>query len=169
VIRLTGGDLALLVARLGLTSVRDLRTLGLVTLVCEPVGTGSVWRPRLRFRTKPVRQCPFLINDVDETGTYHGLCSLHPRHKPLVCALSPLSREVEDQGEGDVRQTWSFVPPVEGCPGVGQGSEVEIGTPPDLRDRLAEEVDWMRRLIAVAREYPGEDAMWGWLCSGEAL
>ena len=114
----------------------------------------------------PYRQCPFLINDVDDTGTYHGLCSLHPHHKPLVCALSPLSREVED-GAGIVGESWSFVPPVEGCPGVGRGEALSVGPPPDLRGRLADEVVWMRLLIAATSE-GSEDAAWDWLCAREA-
>lgn len=160
-IRLTGGDLKLLVARLGLSSVLELRTRGLVSMVREPIGDGVlVWRPRIRFRTKPIHQCPFLVNDIDESGAYHGLCSLHPDFKPLVCTLSPLARTVEDSGGDSMSETWSFVPPVEHCPGVGRGEALRIGAPENLSGRLAEEVAWMRRLVALSPLCPDEDSAW---------
>jgi len=149
--------------RLGLASVRDLKDRGLVRLVRESVGSGRwVWRPRIRFRVKPHRECPFLVNEVDAAGVYRGLCSLHPSHKPLVCALSPLSREVETAGNS-VRESWSFVPPVEGCPGVGRGEALPLGPPPDLRRRLDSEVGWMRRLIDETDDLPDEASVWDWL------
>lgn len=165
VIRLTGGDLRLLAVRLDLSSVAELRSRGLVSLVRETVGDGFVWRPRMRFRSHPVRQCPFLVNEVED-GVYRGLCSLHPDFKPLVCSLSPLAREVDDPGSGPVNETWSVVAPVEGCPGMGQGEFLEAAAPRDLRERLAEEVGWMRRLLAAAPECPDEDSAWAWLASG---
>ncbi len=168
-VRLTGGDLVLLAAKLGLSSVADLRTRGLVSLVRESVGERLLWRPRLRFRTRPVRQCPFLVNEVGDDGTYRGLCSLHPDFKPLVCALSPLSREVDDPGVGPVQETWSFVAPVEACPGVGRGEALVVGAPRDLRTRLADEVAWMRRLLAAQPLCPDEDSAWAWLGAGGAL
>jgi len=161
VVRLSGGDLAPLVYYLGLSSVKELRTAGVVELVQERVGEGWVWRPRLRFRTHPLRQCPFLVNDVNE-GRYRGLCSLHPHHKPLVCRLSPLSRTVDDPGQGQVHEQWSVVPPVEGCPGMGRGPELAAAAPPELKGRLAAEVEWMRKLIGAS---PGLslDQAWEWL------
>lgn len=169
VVRLTGTDLHLLVARLGLASVLDLRTQGLVSLVREPLGPGhSVWRPRIRFRTRPLNQCPFLVNDAT-LESYRGLCSLHPDHKPLVCRLSPLSREVVDPGLGEVSETWSFVPPVEGCPGCGVGDLLTIGPPVDLRDRLDDEVAWMRYLIAGSPSCPDEDSAWRLVARWESV
>lgn len=159
VVRLTSGDLRLLGEKLGLASVKDLRTRGLVSLVREPLGADRfVWRPRIRFRNKPFRQCPFLVNDVDEAGVYRGLCSLHPDFKPLICTLAPWSRDVEDPGSGPVTETWSVVAPVEGCPGMGQGPE--LAPPHDLRPRLDQEVRWMRWLIAESPRCPDEDAAW---------
>jgi len=161
VVRLTGGDLTLLVDYLGLSSALDSKARGLVAVVRETVAGRQVWRPRIRFRQKPLRQCPFLVNDVDEAGVYRGLCSLHPAHKPLVCTLSPLSREVET---GDsAREQWSFVPPVEGCPGVGRGSVLTLGPPPGLRSTLDAEVAWMKRLIEQTPSLPDETAAWDWL------
>jgi hypothetical protein len=140
----------------------DLKKHGVVSLVHEelPAG-GSLWRPRLRFRSQPLRQCPFLINDMG-TGVYRGLCSLHPDFKPLVCVLSPLARTVTDH-DGAVEERWAFVPPVKGCPGVGQGEPVELGAPAPLRTRLDAETAWMRLLIAASRTCPDEASAWAWL------
>jgi Fe-S-cluster containining protein len=156
-------DLGLLVRHLDLSTVKDLKTKGLVKLVREPIGPDSfVWRPRIRFRSRPLAQCPFLVNDVG-SGTYRGLCSLHPEAKPLVCTLSPLTREVEDSGEGLVRETWSFVPPVEGCPGVDRGDPLVLGAPADLRARLAEEYEDMRQWLAESSHCPDEETAWTFL------
>jgi hypothetical protein len=161
VVRLTGGDLKLLARRLGATRPSDLRKRGVVSLVLEDVGSGTVWRPRLRFRSRPLRQCPFLVNEV-ENGVYRGLCSLHPDFKPLVCTLSPLARTVTDRGTG-IDERWSFVPPVEGCPGVGKGEAVRLEPPPALKPRLEEEVAWMRRLAEAGPSCPDERSAWTWL------
>ncbi len=147
--------------RLGLGSVKELKTRGLVTLVRESVGPGqTAWRPRIRFRSRPVSQCPFLVNDIDAQGDYRGLCSLHPDAKPLVCALSPLAREVEDPGTGPVAETWSFVPPVEGCPGVGRGSPLSVSAPAHLRFRLDREVADLRRWTKESSRCPDQEAAW---------
>jgi Fe-S-cluster containining protein len=164
VVRLTRDDLGRLVSRLGLASVRDLRTQGLVSLVREPVGGGRfAWRPRIRFRSHPLRQCPFLVNDVGEDGVYRGLCSLHPDFKPLVCTLSPLAREVEDSGADAVTESWTLIPPVEGCPGVGHGPTLDAAAPPALRSQLDAEVAWVRALIAVSPSLPDEAAAWAFV------
>ena len=167
-IRLTGGDLKRMTDRLGLTSVNELRTRGLVSMVLETIGDAvTIWRPRIRFRTKPIQQCPFLVNDIDESGGYHGLCSLHPDFKPLVCALSPFSRQVEDSGDGFLQETWTFLPPVEHCPGVGRGEPMILGAPENLLLRLNEEVKWMRRLVELSPQYPDEDSSWNLLTPKE--
>ena len=166
VVRLTGGDLALLSRRLGVSRPSELKAAGVVALVREDVSGRPVWRPRLRFRTRPRRQCPFLVNDVGEDGAYRGLCSLHPDAKPLVCALSPLAREVETRTDSDaVSETWSFVPPVSSCPGVGQGTELEVAAPAALRRRLDGEIRWMKRLIEAGAGCSDEAAAWALLDS----
>ena len=167
-VRLTTIDLELMVQHLGLASVRDLKTQGLVTLVKEPLGPGqSVWRPRIRFRSRPLVQCPFLVNDIGTDGIYHGLCSLHPESKPLVCRLSPLTRDVDDSGSDPVAETWSFVPPVEGCPGVGHGELLPIRAPLDLRDRLDQEVADLRRWILESQACSDEESAWQLMAAGE--
>jgi len=133
-------------------------------MVREPVGSGRfAWRPRIRFRTHPIRQCPFLVNDVGDDGVYRGLCSLHPHFKPLVCTLSPLTRDVEDPGTGPVTETWSAVAPVEGCPGWGRGEAQAVEAPASLGPRLAEEVAWMRFWIAESPSCPDEASAWALL------
>jgi len=164
VVRLTGGDLALLARRLGAASPSALKTRGVVSLVREQTAGRWVWRPRLRFRTRPRRQCPFLINEIAGDGAYRGLCSLHPDAKPLVCALSPLAREVTS-GPDAVSETWSFVPPVEHCPGVGVGPVLDAAAPAALKRRLDDEVAWMRRLIDETPACTGEAQAWALLDS----
>jgi len=170
VVRLTGDDLKRLVIRLELESVLALRTRGLVSLVREPVGEDLFcWRPRLRFRTRPLVQCPFLENNVGSEGDYRGLCSLHPHDKPLVCQLSPLCREVDDPGQGPVSQTWAFVAPVEGCPGMGRGEPLVLRPPEVLGPLLAREIEWMRFLVAQSPGCPDETAAWELLGRWEVL
>ncbi len=158
VVRLCGGDLELLAGYLGLSVVGELRGRG-VHLVRESVGGDRwVWRPRIRFRSKPLRQCPFLVNDLTQ-ATYRGLCSLHPHHKPLVCTLSPLAREVEETPAG-VQERWSVVPPVGGCPGFGKGEPLPVRAPAALKGRLDAEVAWMRGWIEASSDLEDEDSAW---------
>jgi len=100
------------------------------------------------------------MNEITETGLYHGLCSLHPDFKPLVCALSPLTRQVTDTGTGPVKEVWSFLPPVEGCPGCGQGELLPLLPPVSLKKQLEEEVTQMRRLLARAIDDIDEETAW---------
>jgi len=110
------------------------------------MGEGLLKRAMLRFRTRPLRQCPFLVNDLGQDGILRGKCSLHPHHKPLACALSPLARSIETVS-GETRETWTMIAPVEGCPGMGRGPEVKIQAPARLRGRLDREARWMEDQI----------------------
>lgn len=133
VVRLNKGDLVLLAQYRGFSDTGQLFTAGLVEAVREDSG----WRPRIRFRTRPRRFCPFLVNSLTEEGSLQGLCSLHPGFKPLVCHLSPLGRTLD---LGEKTETWSVIPPVEGCPGMESGQERDSSE--DLkpfRKRLEEE------------------------------
>lgn len=161
-VRLTGADLRRLASFLGVQG-SELRRRGLVNLVREPWSDGRfLWRPRIRFRTKPLIQCPFLVNDVDARGRYRGLCSLHPQFKPLVCRLAPLTREVSDDGSV-AREAWSFLAPVEGCPGVGRGPVLPVERPPLWDDLLDDEVRWMRWLVSHTGGCPDAEAAWNLL------
>lgn len=125
-----------------------LKTAGLVTEGQFPVGEGYLQRPRLRFRTRPLHQCPFLINDLGPDGILRGKCSLHPHHKPLACTLSPLTRTLETLG-GEKKEVWAAIAPVEGCPGMGRGPELKIQAPARLRGRLDREARWMEDQIGL--------------------
>ena len=87
----------------------------------EKLDSGG-FRPYIRFRENPMRFCPFLENRLDdESGELYGLCSLHPDHKPLVCSLAPLGRELQFPD----LETWFFVEPIEGCPGCKKKTRYE--------------------------------------------
>ena len=90
-------------------------------LICLDSGQNGINLPRILFKTYPFQFCPFLINDFDEETGLRGLCSLHPGHKPLVCALAPLTRELDLEKGTD---SFGFVPPHPECPGCGEGDEI---------------------------------------------
>lgn len=141
-IRLNPDDLELLCAWLRLPDHSALEKAGYL----DPPEDGDP-RPRIRFRKRPVRQCPFLENHLEETGALKGLCMLHPDFKPLVCHLAPLAREVQVEGSG-YEETWSVVAPVEGCPGMGRGEPRKIGPPAFLLERLRREALWMNHKLS---------------------
>lgn len=140
VVRLNGEDIGLLCRFTGLKDLEALEAAGLVERVCEAPGFA---RPRIRFRKRPFRFCPFLENDLGEDGLLRGLCRLHPDGKPLVCHLAPLAREVDDDGML-ARETWQAVAPVDGCPGMDRGAALELPAG-EIRARLDREVLWMRQ------------------------
>ncbi len=80
-----------------------------------PDKTHAVWRPRIRFKEKPFKFCPFLNNELDEHNELKGYCQMHPRHKPLVCALAPVGCQY-DSVKKETR--FLLVPPTEWCPGM---------------------------------------------------
>jgi hypothetical protein len=109
--------------------------------------------PRMRFRKGVMEFCPFLENSVDEAGRLSGKCLLHPGHKPLVCTLSPLGREV-DLGLGE--ESWEVKSPLPGCPGGGLAlricEEPDISFEPRIRARLDEEREFFEALSAMLYE-----------------
>lgn len=140
VVRLNREDLLLMAEFQGMENTRELFTAGLVEAVREQSG----WRPRIRFRTRPRRFCPFLLNSITDEGTLQGLCRLHPEYKPLVCHLSPLGRTVD---LADDSETWSVTPPVEGCPGMDRGGlRNSLQDLEPYRDRLDREKDFFQLL-----------------------
>lgn len=78
-------------------------------------GQHGVFMPRIRFKSKPLPFCPFLINEVIDEKEVIGKCSLHPAAKPLICSIAPVAHEI-DLASGDVR--YLLVDPVPGCPGM---------------------------------------------------
>ncbi len=106
-------------------------------------GQNGLTLPRLRFKKKPFPFCPFLMNDLGEDGVLRGRCSLHLKHKPLVCRLAPLHRELNlDTGE----EAFDFILPHPGCPGkAGEG----IICVEEERRVLGPELDFERRYYAL--------------------
>lgn len=76
---------------LGLKNSKELFNSGLFTL---EKGQNNMICPKIKFKTQPYKFCPFLTNSVDEDFKLKGYCKLHPYHKPLVCILAPISREL---------------------------------------------------------------------------
>ena len=80
----------------------------------------NVWLPEMRFKTRPFKFCPFLINEADDKNYIQGLCSLHPDSKPLICTLAPVGR-ILDFDEGS--DQFVFIKPAPDCPGVDEKKE----------------------------------------------
>jgi len=99
------------------TNSRKLFDEGWVKLVKRE---NEVWRPQIRFKTKPFKFCPFLNNEMNEEGKMTGRCQLHPKHKPLVCAMAPVGRIVDMDYKAD---EFVFVKPAPDCPGVRSSKE----------------------------------------------
>ncbi len=79
----------------------------------------NVYRPYIRFKKRPFKFCPFLTNELQADGQLKGWCQLHPHHKPLVCALSPIGISYDVQNH---QLEFLFVPPTNACPGLNQPS-----------------------------------------------
>jgi Fe-S-cluster containining protein len=91
----------------------DLFADGWVELVQDKVQ--KVWRPRIRFKERPFKFCPFLSNELDEQDELKGYCQMHPNHKPLVCALAPVGCQYDST---EKKTRFLQVPPTESCPGM---------------------------------------------------
>ena len=78
-------------------------------------GQNNLSLPKIRFKTYPFSFCPFLMNDFSEEQGLRGLCTLHPYHKPLVCKLAPLAREVDLETGSDF---FFLCPPPSGLSGM---------------------------------------------------
>ena len=97
---------------LGLKSTNILFEKSLVKLV---LNENKVWIPQIRFKQKPLRICPFLMNEKSDDGEMKGVCQLHPNHKPLICAISPVGRIVDLDLE---QEEFVLVPPASDCAGM---------------------------------------------------
>jgi hypothetical protein len=100
--------------------------------------------PYIRFKKKPFRFCPFLINECDDTLQLNkGLCALHSQYKPLVCSMSPVGREI-DVETGII--SYLLTPPAQECPGMQSSHNQNIN---HLRATLAEELDYEERYFRI--------------------
>ncbi len=84
----------------------------------------EMWRPQLRFKTKPFSFCPFLTHQMDEMGKIGGLCRLHHRNKPLVCASAPIGRRYDFRGD---TIEYIFHSPAPDCPGMQSNKINHVG------------------------------------------
>lgn len=115
-------------------------------LILVPVDRG-VFLPRIRFKHKPFRFCPFLINEANR-----GLCSLHPDHKPLVCSLAPVGREVDFIAGTD---RYYYVKPAPDCPGVNSDTQNVLG---DIQQIYSRELDWQKAFFFILHHL--QDSRW---------
>jgi Fe-S-cluster containining protein len=116
-------------------STQNLFSTGLVMLIKTERG---VWLPRIRFKRKPFRFCPFLINE--ET---RGLCKLHPDHKPLICSMAPVSRVMDFKQN---TETWHLAPPVDDCPGMLSDKPNRLT---QFKMDYETELLWQKRFFAI--------------------
>ncbi len=78
----------------------------------------EAWIPQIKFKSifsKKLKFCPFLINSIDENKLLSGLCSLHPKLKPLICSMAPVGRILDFKAQ---TEQFIFVKPAPDCPGV---------------------------------------------------
>lgn len=113
-------------------------------LIKDSPGQHRIPWPRLWFRGRTPRFCPFVENHWSETRGLKALCRLQDRAKPLICRLAPLTRTADlDTGT----DTFTVTPPVRGCPGFEapeeQSLEDYLGP---LRRELEEEGRFFRIL-----------------------
>lgn len=83
----------------------------------------NVWLPEIKFKSRPLKFCPFLSNYADENNYIQGLCSLHPDHKPLICALAPVGRILDFDESCD---KFVFMKPASDCPGIDSNKENQL-------------------------------------------
>ncbi len=98
----------------------------------------GVWLPRIEFKRKPFRFCPFLINE--ET---RGSCRLHPEHKPLICSMAPVSRVIDFKHN---TETWHLVPPVDDCPGMLSDKPNSLA---QFKRDYEAELLWQKRFFSI--------------------
>lgn len=89
-------------------------------LIKNAPGQFNIPWPRLWFRGRPPRFCPFVENHWSETSGLKALCRLQNKAKPLICRLAPVTRTADLETGCD---TFTLTPPVLGCPGFEAGEE----------------------------------------------
>lgn len=110
-------DLYKLSRHLKLPNTRELFEKNILVLKFDE--ENMVFRPQIRFKTRPFKFCPFLTNEWLESGQIKGWCQLHPQAKPLVCALSPVGVRFDAQED---RIEFLLVPPTSNCPGMKEST-----------------------------------------------
>jgi Fe-S-cluster containining protein len=103
----------------------------------------NVWLPEIQFKTNPIKFCPYLINDADDKKYIQGLCSLHPDHKPLICAMAPVGRVLDFDDDSD---QFVFIKPAADCPGVDEKKENHLSD--DIKT-YCEELNLQKRFFRI--------------------
>lgn len=103
----------------------------------------NVWLPEIKFKSRPLTHCPFLLNDADEYNYIQGLCSLHPEYKPLVCALAPVGRILDFDEKED---QFVFIKPAPDCPGIDIQKQNHLSN--DII-QLEKELNWQKRFFKI--------------------
>ena len=98
----------------------------------------NVYVPRIRFKVRPFRFCPYLIHTPEK-----GLCNLHPDHKPLICSLAPVGHVLDFEKD---EQAFLFVKPAPDCPGV-HSSQVNYIS--DVIAKYEIELDYQKRFFTM--------------------
>ncbi len=124
----------------GLRCTDDLFEKNLVELV---PGQHGMPVPTIRFRKVHTGFCPFLSNELTAEGDLIGTCMLHPDHKPLVCAMAPVAREVDLKSATEV---YRLADPVLDCPGMSGRKENFLT---DLKKHYNLELDFQERYFRL--------------------
>ena len=106
----------------------------------------NVWLPEIQFKTKPLKFCPFLINEADDKNYIQGLCSLHPEHKPLICAMAPVGRVLDFDDNSD---QFVFMKPAMDCPGVDEKKENHLHE--DIKT-YKDELNFQKRFFRILEQ-----------------
>jgi len=125
---------------MGMDTTRDLFDKNYIRLTGHEHG---VRIPAIRFKNRPFKFCPFLINDADENGFNEGLCSLHPDHKPLICAMAPAGRIVDFDNDSE---QFVFIKPASDCPGVDSKKENHLS---EILDIYNLELNLQKRFFRI--------------------
>ncbi|MEJ2544098.1 MAG: YkgJ family cysteine cluster protein [Calditrichaceae bacterium] len=111
----------------------------------------NVWLTEIQFKSDPLKFCPFLINEADDKNYMQGLCSLHPEHKPLICAMAPVGRVLDFDDDSD---QFVFMKPAVDCPGVDEEKENHLSN--DIRIHK-EELNLQKRFFRILEQLKEAD------------
>ncbi len=133
-------DLYKMARALGFLHTRDLFTKIVVTLERSQQ---DVFFPKIRFRTRPFKFCPFLHHESIEPDETITSCALHPDHKPLICHLAPVGRVLDMANNNDY---YVFVKPAPDCPGVHSSRENLLS---DWLEGLEQELEYQKTFFTI--------------------
>ena len=137
-------DLYKMARALGFSHTRTLFERSVVTLTRAQ---HDVYFPKIRFRTRPYKFCPFLHYEDISGESLVTSCALHPDHKPLICHMAPVGRVLDLESE---REEFVFVRPAPDCPGVESQHENTLDVwLKDLHRELEYQKDFFRILNKI--------------------